>query len=72
MPTRWRVRFLFLFLLSSSIFYSHLCFAIVWKKIQADQAKREFKSEEMEEFEDQQGNVFNKKTYEDLRRQGLL
>lgn len=45
---------------------------IVWKKIQQDQSKREFKSEEMEEFEDQQGNVFNKKTYEDLRRQGLL
>jgi len=26
----------------------------------------------MEEFEDQEGNVFNKKTYDDLKRQGLL
>jgi len=25
-----------------------------------------------EEFEDAEGNVFNRKTYEDLRRQGLL
>ncbi|RUS29286.1 hypothetical protein BC938DRAFT_480829 [Jimgerdemannia flammicorona] len=26
----------------------------------------------MEEFEDQDGNVFNKKTYEDLKRQGII
>lgn len=26
----------------------------------------------IEEFEDDQGNVFNKKTYEDLKRQGIL
>ena len=25
-----------------------------------------------EEFEDREGNVYNKKTYEDLKRQGLL
>ena len=25
-----------------------------------------------EEYEDHEGNVFNKKTYEDLKRQGLL
>ena len=25
-----------------------------------------------EEFEDAQGNVYNKKTYEDLKRQGLV
>lgn len=31
-----------------------------------------FKPEEEEEFEDKDGNVFNKKTYEDLRRQGLI
>ena len=28
--------------------------------------------EELEEFEDEQGNVYNKKTYMDLKRQGLL
>jgi splicing factor 3A subunit 3 len=31
-----------------------------------------FRPDVEEEFEDQQGNVFNKKTYEDLVRQGLL
>lgn len=31
-----------------------------------------FKPEVDEEYEDSQGNVVNKKTYEDLRRQGLL
>ncbi|KAI8850543.1 hypothetical protein BC829DRAFT_388976 [Chytridium lagenaria] len=37
------------------------------------QAKTEsFKADAMEEFEDAEGNVFNKKTFEDLRRQGLL
>ncbi|CAH1756258.1 5031_t:CDS:2 [Entrophospora sp. SA101] len=32
----------------------------------------EFKADTMEEFEDLDGNVFNKKTYDDLKRQGLL
>jgi len=32
----------------------------------------EWKPEEEEEFEDNDGNVFNKKTFEDLRRQGLI
>lgn len=31
-----------------------------------------FNAEADEELEDEQGNVYNKKTYEDLRRQGLI
>lgn len=31
-----------------------------------------WKPEEEEEFEDDEGNVFNKKTYEDLKRQGII
>lgn len=31
-----------------------------------------FKAEVDEEFEDADGNVYNKRTYEDLRRQGLI
>ena len=31
-----------------------------------------FKVEEDEEFEDDEGNVYNRKTYMDLKRQGLL
>jgi len=34
--------------------------------------KKEWKPEEEEEFEDADGRVFNKKTYDDLKRQGLL
>lgn len=29
-------------------------------------------AERTEEFEDAEGNVYDKKTYEDLKRQGLL
>jgi len=44
----------------------------LWAKIQRDKEKISFKPEQEEEYEDQKGNVFNKKTFEDLRRQGLL
>lgn len=37
-----------------------------------DRQKGGFKKEVEEEFEDSQGNVYNRKTYEDLRRQGLI
>lgn len=32
----------------------------------------EFKPDEEEEFEDADGNVFSKKTFEELKKQGLL
>jgi len=35
-------------------------------------ATSSWKPEEEEEFEDDEGNVFNKKTYEDLKRQGII
>lgn len=43
----------------------------------ADRLKREgrqeqYQAERTEEFEDSEGNVYDKKTYEDLKRQGLL
>lgn len=31
-----------------------------------------FQNETMEELEDEEGNVYNKKTYEDLKKQGLI
>ena len=41
--------------------------------ILADKLKEEAKKEEpKKEFEDKDGNVFNRKTFEDLHRQGLL
>ena len=37
-----------------------------------DRQKGGFKKEVEEEYEDSQGNVYNRKTYEDLKRQGLI
>jgi splicing factor 3A subunit 3 len=37
-----------------------------------DKAKGGFHAEVDEEFEDGAGNVYNRKTYEDLKRQGLI
>jgi len=44
---------------------------ILWDKLKKDQAKLKFKNDQDEEFEDREGNVFSRKTYEDLKRQGL-
>jgi len=44
----------------------------LYKKIKADQWKFSWKAEVEEECEDVEGNVFPKKTYEDLQRQGLI
>jgi len=37
-----------------------------------EREKGGYTQEMEEEFEDRLGNVYNKKTYEDLRRQGLI
>ena len=44
----------------------------VWKKISVMKEQQRFKPELEEEFEDSAGNVVTRKTYEDLKRQGLL
>lgn len=43
----------------------------------AEKLKREgkqeiFQQETMEELEDDEGNVYNRKTYDDLKKQGLI
>ncbi|KAF9285099.1 hypothetical protein BGZ68_004148 [Mortierella alpina] len=43
----------------------------LWKKIKGSKPESA-KKDQIEEFEDSEGNVFNKKTYEDLKRQGLI
>lgn len=45
---------------------------LVWERLKGTGKTEEFKPDVMEEFEDQEGNVFNKKTYEDLKRQGII
>mmetsp|Transcript_20249 Transcript_20249/g.30394 ORF Transcript_20249/g.30394 Transcript_20249/m.30394 type:complete len:243 (+) Transcript_20249:11-739(+) len=44
----------------------------LWKKLQATVNKDIFDGAKEEEYEDSQGNVLSRATYEDLARQGLL
>ncbi|KAI8146779.1 hypothetical protein BJV82DRAFT_643323 [Fennellomyces sp. T-0311] len=44
----------------------------LYEKLKKENAAEDFVADSMEEFEDDEGNVFNRKTYEDLRRQGIL
>lgn len=44
----------------------------LWEKLKEEKAKERFQPDHEEEFEDSAGNVVNKKTFEDLSRQGLL
>ncbi len=44
----------------------------LWEKLRAATRSEAFRADAMEEFEDAQGNVYSRKTYEDLRRQGLI
>ncbi|KAJ1653464.1 Pre-mRNA-splicing factor sap61 [Dispira simplex] len=44
----------------------------LWDKIKGQKQADEVQQEKLEEYEDSAGNVFNKKTFEDLKRQGLL
>ncbi|KAI8454598.1 hypothetical protein BY996DRAFT_4581731 [Phakopsora pachyrhizi] len=42
------------------------------EKLKSEGRAEIFRDETMEELEDEEGNVYNRKTYEDLKRQGLL
>jgi len=42
------------------------------RKLKKLSQSKEWKPEEEEEFEDKEGHVYNKKTYDDLKRQGLV
>ncbi|GAB5574893.1 splicing factor 3A subunit 3 [Prionailurus iriomotensis] len=44
----------------------------VWAKLKLQKASERWQPDTEEEYEDSSGNVVNKKTYEDLKRQGLL
>ncbi|XP_013614275.1 PREDICTED: splicing factor 3A subunit 3 [Brassica oleracea var. oleracea] len=44
----------------------------LWKKIQERQGVNKWRPELEEEYEDREGNIYNKKTYSDLQRQGLI
>lgn len=44
----------------------------LWEKIQQRQGVHKWRPDLEEEYEDQEGNIYNKKTYTDLQRQGLI
>nr|CAG4637682.1 EOG090X03G1 [Chydorus sphaericus] len=44
----------------------------LWNKLRSQKTSERFVADHEEEYEDSMGNVVTKKTYEDLRRQGLL
>ncbi|RCH97652.1 hypothetical protein CU097_014899 [Rhizopus azygosporus] len=44
----------------------------LYEKQKREGMTEEARAEAIEEFEDNEGNVYNKKTYEDLKRQGIL
>lgn len=46
--------------------------AVVYEKLKKEGALKEWNPEKEEELEDYDGNVYSKKMYEDLRRQGLI
>lgn len=59
---------------------SHLTFCLidllrgftVAEKLKQEGRHEIFEQETMEELEDEEGNVYNRKTYEDLKKQGLI
>ncbi|KAG7176412.1 Splicing factor 3A subunit 3-like, partial [Homarus americanus] len=44
----------------------------LWEKLKVQKTSERWQSEQEEEYEDSQGNVVNRKTFDDLKRQGLL
>ncbi|CAH9140883.1 unnamed protein product [Cuscuta epithymum] len=44
----------------------------LWERIQERQGVNKWRPDLEEEYEDQEGNIYNKKTFTDLQRQGLI
>lgn len=44
----------------------------MWEKLKTMKHDERWQPEHEEEYEDSLGNVVNRKTYQDLKRQGLL
>lgn len=45
---------------------------LVAEKLKQEGRHEIFEQETMEELEDDEGNVYNRKTYEDLKKQGII
>lgn len=51
---------------------THERFLTVAEKLKQEGRHEIFEQETTEELEDEEGNVYNRKTYEDLKKQGLI
>ena len=60
----------FLLLLERLLILCHI-FSVA-EKLKREGRNEIFEQETMEELEDEEGNVYNRKTYEDLKKQGLI
>ena len=49
-----------------------LCVHAVAERLKREGKSEIFEQETMEELEDEEGNVYNRKTYDDLKKQGLI
>lgn len=58
--------------IKSGMILIHFGYFAVWEKLKTQKQGERWIPEQEEEFEDSLGNVVNKKTFEDLKRQGLL
>ena len=55
-----------------NLLFQSLILLIVHQKLMLEAEISQFKPDVEEEYEDSEGNVLNKKTFLDLKRQGLL
>ena len=63
--------------LARKLIFFNSCFCYSLRYTVAEKLKQEgrheiFEQETMEELEDDEGNVYNRKTYDDLKKQGLI
>lgn len=66
------VSFFLFFFIAVNLNLSKINIYLVYEKQKKEGISEEVKADTVEEYEDGEGNVYNKKTYEDLKRQGIL
>ena len=54
------------------LLFTRLITCVVAERLKQEGRHEIFEQETMEELEDDEGNVYSRKTYEDLKKQGLI
>lgn len=58
--------------LCCTVFFSLNAYFAVAERLKREGKHEIFEQETMEELEDEEGNVYSRKTYDDLKKQGLI